>query len=256
MASGVVPECGPIEAIEAAYRGGFDAVGLWVEPDEWTTGTTREVLSLLKNLAFPVLDVEVVWIKPGAFDSDHLKIIDIGAAVGARNVLVVSSDPDMHETTEKFFRLCEHGSECGLRVCLEFGMFTEVKRLEQAIKILNDVKHPAAAILPDSIHLSRSGAHPSDLLQLDQHYIPYAQICDAPTTWKADADVAEYIREAVDDRMQLGEGGLPLRDFVSVLPKNTPLSVELRSKTLREMYPNAVERARQVATATRKFLAG
>lgn len=33
MASGVVPECSPPETVEAAAKGGFDAVGLWVEPE-------------------------------------------------------------------------------------------------------------------------------------------------------------------------------------------------------------------------------
>jgi hypothetical protein len=33
LASGVVPEFGPVETIRAARDGGFDAVGLWVAPD-------------------------------------------------------------------------------------------------------------------------------------------------------------------------------------------------------------------------------
>lgn len=32
LASGVVPEFGPVDTIEAARAGGFDMVGLWVDP--------------------------------------------------------------------------------------------------------------------------------------------------------------------------------------------------------------------------------
>jgi hypothetical protein len=42
LASGVVPEFGPVETIHAAAKGGFDAVGLWIEPENWTAKTTTD----------------------------------------------------------------------------------------------------------------------------------------------------------------------------------------------------------------------
>jgi len=39
------------------------------------------------------------------------------------------------------------------------------------------------------------------------------------------------------------------------LPAGTPLSIELRSKFLRDTYPDAAERARVTLAATRRFLA-
>jgi len=109
LASGVVPELSPVATAEAAARGGWPAVGLWVEPAEWTAQTTRDVREALQAGGLEVLDVEVVWLQPGPPDPGHERIIDVGAEVGARNVLVVSSDPDHGAATAKFARLCGRG---------------------------------------------------------------------------------------------------------------------------------------------------
>lgn len=60
LASGVVPEFGPVETIRAAQFGGFDAVGLWVDPETWTDTTTREARAALADTGLPVVDVEVI----------------------------------------------------------------------------------------------------------------------------------------------------------------------------------------------------
>ena len=56
-------------------------------------------------------------------------------------------------------------------------------------------------------------------------------------------------------RIQFGEGGLALADLYNALPDGIPLSIELRSKALRDTYPDPGERAKVVAQATRTWLA-
>ena len=56
-------------------------------------------------------------------------------------------------------------------------------------------------------------------------------------------------------REQCGEGGLPLTDLYRALPEGIPLSIELRSKRLRDAFSDAGDRAKAVATATRRWLA-
>lgn len=254
VASGVVPEFGPAETVAAAATGGWDAVGLWVEPTDWTAATTREVCGRLADSGLSVLDVEVVWIRPGPLDPAHKRIIDIGAEVGARNVLVVSSDADTGAATAKFAALCAHGRAAGLRVALEFGYFTSVHSMADALAIIAGADDPAAALLIDPLHLARTGGTPEDVARLPRHLLPYAQLCDAPAAGPGKDDVDAVIREAVDERLQCGEGELPLDSLLRALPAKLPLSIELRSKYLRDTYPDPGDRARITAQATRRFL--
>jgi len=256
LASGVLPEFGPLDTIKAAVIGGFDAVGLWVEPEDWTSATTREVKAALADTALSLIDVEVIWLKPDSDMDLHRRSIDIGAELGARNVLCVSSDPDMGKTAARLAELCQHAEGSGMRVALEFGIFTEVKNLTMALSVLDAVAHPSRALLIDPIHVDRSLSPIADIANVPPDLIPYAQFCDAPTTRPDPSDFGAIITDAIDLREQCGEGGLPLDTLYKALPPGIPLSIELRSKTLRDAFPDADERAKAVAAATRRWLAG
>ncbi|MCH7630045.1 sugar phosphate isomerase/epimerase family protein [Novosphingobium sp.] len=254
FASGIVPEFGPVDTIEAAAAGGFDMVGLWVEPADWTDQTTRDARAALARTGLPLLDVEVVWIKPDSSDDDHRKVIDVGAELGAKNVLCVSSDPDHARTAARLAMLCEHAAPAGIRVALEFGIFTEVKSLATALSILDDVAHSSRALLLDPIHLDRSGTTVEQIAAIDPALLPYAQFCDALAQRPDPADFAAVIEDAIDLRQQCGEGALPLAALYHALPAGIPLSIELRSKALRDAFPHPALRAAQVARATRAWL--
>lgn len=258
LASGVVPEFGPVDTIEAARAGGFDMVGLWVDPLEWTAAHTRDARTALVATGLPLLDVEVVWIKPdsapGSAIDDHRKVIDVGAELGAANVLCVSSDPDPARTAAHLAALCRHAEASGIRVALEFGIFTEVKDLAAAMAILDQVAHPLRALLIDPIHVDRSGTTITQLANIDPALLPYAQFCDAPARRPDPADFDAVIHDAINLREQCGEGALPLAALYQTLPANIPLAIELRSEALRDAFPHPALRARAVADATRRWL--
>lgn len=254
LASGVVPEFGPVDTVEAAAAGGFDMVGLWVEPAEWTASTIRETRAALAATGLPVLDVEVIWIKPDSSMDDHRKVIDVGAELGARNVLCVSSDPDQGATADRLAALCRHAEGSGIRVALEFGIFTEVRDLAAALAVLDRVGHPLRALLIDPIHIDRSGTSIADIAKVDPALLPYAQFCDALAERPDPADFGAVIRDAIDLRQQCGEGALPLAALYEALPAGIPLSIELRSAALREAFAHPALRARAVADATRRWM--
>jgi sugar phosphate isomerase/epimerase len=179
LASGVVPELGPVETVRAAAVGGFKHIGIWVEPARWTDSTTEAVRQALAETGLSLTDVEVIWLKPGPLDPAHLRILDIGLALNAPNALVVSSDPDVTGTVTKFRGLCEHVAGRNLRVALEFGLFTEVKTLAAASIILREADHPSAALLIDALHLTRSGGNAAGVAQVPREWLSYAQLCDA-----------------------------------------------------------------------------
>jgi sugar phosphate isomerase/epimerase len=254
FAAGIVPGAGPVETIHAAAVGGFDMTGLWIEPEQWTPTLLRETKAALTETGLPLLDVEVIWIKPGDDLAAHKACIDIGAELGAKNVLCVSSNPDMGATAARLAALCEHAEGSQMRVALEFAIFTEVKNLEMALAVLDAVAHPLRALLIDPIHVDRSGSAIAAIAQVPCELLPYAQFCDAPAERPNPADFNAIITDAIDLREQCGEGGLPLGALYRALPAGIPLSIELRSKALRDAYPDLGQRAKAVATATRGWL--
>lgn len=253
LASGVLPEFGAVDVIEAARAAGFDAAGIWIEPGEWSAADTRAARAALAATGLPLLDVEVIWIKPDSALDDHRKVIDVGAELGARNVLCVSSDPDHGATANKLTALCRHAEGSGMRVALEFGVFTEVKNLAQALAVLDRVGHPLRAVLVDPIHVDRSGTSVAELAAIDPALLPYAQFCDARAQRPDPADFDAVITDAIDLREQCGQGVLPLAAMLEALPAGISLSIELRSSVLREAFDHPVLRAKAVADATRSW---
>lgn len=253
LAAGVLPEFTPQQTARAAAAAGFDATGVWVDTDSWTDATTREMRAILEDTGLPALDVEVIWLKPGPLDDAHRRVLAIGRDLGARHALVVSSDPDDGATAAKLAELCDLAGP-NLRVALEFGLFTEVRTIGQAAAIAARVAHPQIALLVDPIHLARSGGSAGDVAALDPAWLPYAQFCDAkPVTFDL-SDRDAIIHDAVDERMLPGDGCLPLRAVLEALPAGIPLSIELRSRALRDGYPDPVDRAQALAESTRAYL--
>ena len=114
---------------------------------------------------------------------------------------------------------------------------------------------PNGAILADNLHVDRAGGEPiTALRQLDPALLPYAQVCDAPAR-PADASRPGLFSDARDGRRLLGEGALPVREFLAALPAGIPLSLEIRSRRLRERFPDAVERAACVHANAVDYLA-
>ena len=255
LAAGAMPDFSPQQTVAAAAASGWPAVGIWYDPETWTPATTIEIRDRIVDAGLVALDIEVIWLKPGPDDPAHFAAIDAGAEIGAHNVLVVSSELDPMRTAEKLARLSAHAASSGMRVCLEFAAFTTVGDVHSALAILDQAGCEDVGLLIDPLHLARTGGSPADLAAVDPHRFPYAQFCDAPASGPPPSDVPAIIHEALDLRLMPGDGALPLTELVAVLPRDTPLSVELRSAALRDGYPDPVERARALLAATQRWLA-
>jgi hypothetical protein len=82
---------------------------------------------------------------------------------------------------------------------------------------------------------------------VDPALLPYAQICDAGAEMPAPTDAPALIREARTGRLLPGEGVLPLRELVAVLPAGIPLAIEAPVRATAALP--AVERARRAHAA-------
>lgn len=254
LAAGIMPEATPAQLIEAAAASDFDFGGMWAERETWTPATTRAIRQQAQDAGVQLLDLEVAWIMPGAPDPWLSELVDIAAELGARNLLCVSSDPDMAATTAKFQALVDRAKGTGVRVNLEFGVFTEVKTIHMARSILEAVEGEAKALLVDTLHWARSGGTAEDLAAIPAEWLSYCQPCDAPAEGPDLTDFDAIIDDAINRRMPMGHGGLALGAMVDALPSSLPMAVEERSAALREAFPDLNARAREVARTTRAWL--
>lgn len=254
MAAGIMPEASPAQLIEAAVAGGFDFGGMWVERDQWSAATTRAVKAQLREARLTLLDVEVAWILPGPPDPWLVELVDIAAELGALNLLCVSSDPDPAATTAKLQAMVDRAAGTGVRVNLEFGLFTEVKSISAAAAIVAQVEGASKGLLCDTLHWSRSAGTADAIRKLPREWLGYAQLCDAPAARPDLSDMKAIIDDAINRRMPLGEGGLPLAAMVAALPDGLPVAIEERSATLRANFPGLNDRAREVARTSRRWL--
>lgn len=254
LAAGVMPEFSPEATIYAAAQAGFTAAGIWCDLPSWDRRRGNDVARALADTGLCALDVEVVWFQPGEGASTHDAMVEIALELGARNLLCVSSEPDIATTKRRFEHLCRRAERGDLRVVLEFLAITQIRTLQQALDVVRDVAHPAGGILVDTLHLQRTGSTAHDLRDIDRHLMPYLQLCDA-TAALTDDSPEGLLEDALYLRRLPGEGELPLRDILAQVDSRLPLSMEIRSRELMQRFADdAVGRARAVFDATQQFL--
>ena len=226
---------------------GWPACGIWYDAATWTDAVAGEVRLRLDDTGLIALDMEPIFVTP---DGDHGDaVIEAAATVGARNLLVVSRGVDDDQFVDRFGELCDLAAAHGIGCSLEFMAFMSIRDLSQATAALDAVDRPNASVLIDNLHLARTGGTVADVAAVDPARLPYVQLCDAPASAPD-----QLVVEALDGRLLLGAGELPVGELVDVLPAHTALSFEMRSAQLRSTYPDPTERARHVLSTTRAFL--
>jgi sugar phosphate isomerase/epimerase len=104
-------------------------------------------------------------------------------------------------------------------------IFSSVKTIADAQRVLNRSGHPAGAILIDALHLQRSGGTPADVSAVAPARLPYVQLCDGPFQ-PILPDSAVALTEARTGRLFPGDGELPLAELLGALPAGASLAVE------------------------------
>ena len=250
----------PPELVTLAAAAGFRRVGIrltatpsvGVPPYDMLGDTPmmRETLARMADTGVSVLDVEFLRFEPETPLGIPEGFLEAGAHLGAKYVLVMSTEPEEARTLDRFGELCDRAAPYGLHVCLEFAIYTGVKTLADAARMIRRSGRSNASILVDALHFSRSGGVPADLAHVDPSLFRYAQICDAEPGMPTAAP--DLIREARTGRLLPGEGVLPLAELVRALPAATPLSVEAPVRSTAGLP--ALERARRAHRAMQALL--
>jgi len=249
LAAGVIPELmgNPSRFVEVAATAGWKGTGVWFDPSSWTDKTTIEVAKRIEDTGLEAVDMEVVRLGP---DEDHGEaLIEAAITVGAKNILAISSYDSFEQTAERLTELCLLASEGNICICLEFMRFTSIRNLSDALATVGMVEADNVGILPDLLHVHRSGTSYEEIASADATLFSYVQWCDAktePVGW-ANRDL---LTDALDDRMIPGAGELPVSTFMSLFDKSVPFSIEVRSKALRDSFLDYTDRAEHLLDLT------
>jgi sugar phosphate isomerase/epimerase len=252
----------PPELVTVAAGAGFSTIGIRLTATQ-SVGVPpydmlhegpmlRETLTRMADSGVSVLDTEFLRFEPEQPLGIPEGFLEVSARLGAKHVLVMSAEPDEARTLERFCELCDRAAPYGLRVGLEFAIYTGVRTLARAVHVLGRSKRANTSVIIDALHWSRSGGVPAEVARVDPALFRYAQICDASADMPGPDDTPNLIREARTGRLLPGEGVLPLRDLVAALPANLPLAIEAPNRATAHLP--ALERARRAHRALSALL--
>lgn len=255
----------PVDAVRTAAQLGYANLGLRLlpnapgAPQQHLIGrpeAMRETVAALRDTGVGVFDLEIIRIGEGFDPQAYRPLLDAGAALGARAVLVAGDDFDSARLADGYARLCELMQPYGFSADLEFMPWTAVPDARAALAVIDAAGRPSnAGILVDALHFDRSATTLDDIRALPAGLLHYAQICDAPTRQqhRRDFSTEEMIHTARCERLQPGEGGIDLAGLFAALPPGLPVSVEVVHLE-RMQATDAAEWARQCLEASRPYL--
>ena len=159
----------PLEHIDAAVAGRFNAVGLRLVPPAPGDAMVpivgdepliREILVRLGSTGVSVLDVETVWIGPDIDIRGLRPAMEVAQRLGSHNLLTMGNDPDPGRLTDHFAALCDEAAQFGLHVGMEFAAYTYVPTIQAAHSMVQRAARPNGKVLIDALHFARSGGTP------------------------------------------------------------------------------------------------
>lgn len=254
-------ELEPPELVSVAAAAGFTGVTLRLRsavpggvehPVPAGSRLAQRTLERVAATGVAVDHVELVSLGRDTDDDAVRRLVDDGAALGARRVVATGDDLDLRLVADRLAAVCELASEARLVVDLEFMPFRPVATLGQALEVVALTGRPDAHVLVDALHLARSGGVPADVAAARPELLGACHLSDAPTVPPPPDHLAEEARAA---RLLPGAGSLPLPALVAALPPATAFVAEVPLGG-REAGLSPVERARLVHRATAPLLAG
>ncbi len=254
----------PPQFVSVAAETGYDGVSLHLTPPRLSdpgavsypmlgNGSVmmRETLARLADSNLKVHDIQAVRLKPETRLRDYLPMLEAGSRLNASYVIAVSDDSDEQRNAERLAELGMMAASFGMKVSLEFMAYSGIRDIGAANRVIELSASPHVVILLDALHLARSGGSAGDVMAIDRCRIPYLQLCDGPT--EALDEAHGGLRwEARRERMIPGWGRLNLHELLAMLPPEMPISVEVPSDSLHQVFHDQ-QIARMALDATRNL---
>ena len=254
--------CPPPEMTYIAARAGYDYIsprliymGLPGEPNYALADNPemlRQTKRALADTGLKVHDIELARVHDDVRPTKYLPAMEVAAELGATAVLSSIWTPNRDDALEKFGQICDLARQFGLTVDLEFVPIASVNTLAAAVDVLRTVNRPNAGLMIDVHHFHRAQDNPADLDELPREWFHFAHLCDAQAAIPEDR--AEMIRILREERLYVGEGGIPIADILNRLPAMV-YSIELPHLARAKEFGYAEHAARCLESA-KQYAAG
>lgn len=177
--------------------------------------------------------------------------LDVVAELAIPQINVVSLDLDLRRSFDEFAVLAELAAQRGISTVVEPVPGLAVADIPTALAAVRHVGRSDFRLLIDTMHVSRSGSTAALIAAIDPGQIGYAQLSDTTRRPRS----ADYMEEAMYERLPPGEGELPLRDMIRVLPSDLVIELEVPQRSLALAGVSPIDRLRPCVAAARRILA-
>lgn len=229
--SRIAAECGyDYVSIRQIYMGlpGEDRYELYNDPK-----MLNEVKAIFKDTGLKLLDIELARVIDNLDVKSYEKAFALGSELGAKHVLSSIWTTNKEYYIEKFGEICDLAKQYNLTVDLECVPIAGVRKLAEAMEVLETVNRTNAGLMIDTHHIHRARDNYSDLLKVPDKYFNYSQICDA--TGEIPTEHEELTRIMREGRDYLGAGGIDIAAILNYMPI-VPYSIELPNSAMVEKY--------------------
>ena len=213
-------------------------------------GLRRRMTAAMRDRGVSISLGEGFNVRPGSDIRSAAADLDTMAGLGVTRINTVSLDPDLGRSLDEFGLLAEMAGARGMETTVEFAPSLTITDLDAALAAVRHVARPDFRLLIDTMHLVRAGNTASELAAIDPALIGYVQLSDNTVRQRG-----SVYREDSIDRMVPGEGELPLREIIAVLPPEVVIGLEVPMLSRAEAGEPTEERARRCVRAARELLA-
>jgi sugar phosphate isomerase/epimerase len=240
-------DCGSVGVVIASFGYNPDGYSSWSLRD---AAVKARMASALEKRGVTISLGDGFVVLPGHDVREIETDLDIMIDLGCKRINTAAIDLDVPRCLDQFGILIEMAAARGVVTTLEFAPSLAIKDMNGAMEAVRHVGRPNDfKLLIDTMHFVRSGSKISDLAQLDPTVIGYVHLSDNTLQQRGDT-----YREDSQDRLPPGEGELPLREIIELIPDDVVISVEIPMQSRAEAGERTRERVRRAVEASRSLL--
>lgn len=250
----------PDETIEAAAANEFSSCGLRLTPrsvlgrqaaDDLRDANPARLARHARDAGVRISNVTCYQINAAMQSDTMARVIQAASILGVSTVVINAFDVTLEQALDQFGNYCHLAEDAGVRMALEFIPYSAVRTLNEALYCVRSAASPAACLTIDLLHLCRSGNKVAELVGICPDEIGLYQICDAPLIPR-DNDFDTLKAEAREGRLPLGDGALPIMDFLGSL--HSSIDVEYEIPMLSNALRSAVAKASSARANIEAFI--